>query len=137
MCGVCMCLFVIACVCVCAYHGVVSPLSQAVVHGDLLSLSDVSDGDDHQTHLAATVHLSDTAVRGGGYTDPPAPPLATPAPPPSPFSYEPPGEEERNKKPSTQCTHTQADTHKMRACTLLKVIPDHPNPEHSHLYTQP
>lgn len=43
---------------------VLSPLCQAVVHSDLLSLGDVSDGDYNQSHLAATVDLSDATVRG-------------------------------------------------------------------------
>lgn len=45
---------------------VLSPLCQAVIHSDLLPLGDVSDGDNDQSHLAATVDLSDAAVRGGG-----------------------------------------------------------------------
>lgn len=44
---------------------VLPPLCQAVVHGDLFPLGDVSDGDNDQPHLAATVDFSDAAVRGG------------------------------------------------------------------------
>lgn len=44
---------------------ILSPLCQAVVHSDLLPFGDVSDGDNDQPHLAATVDLSDAAVRGG------------------------------------------------------------------------
>lgn len=57
------------------HHSVVSPLSQAVVNGDLLSLGDVSDRYDDQTHLAPTVYLADAAVwrRGVHPRRPPAP----------------------------------------------------------------
>lgn len=44
---------------------VLSPFSQAVVHSDLLPLGNVSDGNNDQPHLAATVDLSDAAVGGG------------------------------------------------------------------------
>lgn len=44
---------------------ILSPLCQAVVHSDLLPFGDVSDGDNHQPHLTATVNFSDAAVRGG------------------------------------------------------------------------
>lgn len=45
------------------HHSVFSPVSQAVIHRDLLPLGDVSYGDDHQPDLRATVNLSNAAVR--------------------------------------------------------------------------
>ncbi|KAG7241270.1 hypothetical protein INR49_025788 [Caranx melampygus] len=43
------------------YHG-----NPTVIHSDLLPLGDVSDGNNDQPHLAATVDLSDAAVGEGG-----------------------------------------------------------------------
>lgn len=43
---------------------VLSPLCQAVVHSNLFPFGDVSDGDNNQSHLAATVDLSDATVGG-------------------------------------------------------------------------
>lgn len=43
---------------------VLPPLGQAVVHSNLFPFGDVSDGDNNQSHLAATMDLPDATVRG-------------------------------------------------------------------------
>lgn len=43
---------------------ILSPFSQAVVHSDLFPFGDVTDGYNNQSHLAATMDLSDATVRG-------------------------------------------------------------------------
>lgn len=44
------------------HHGVLSPVSQAVIHRDLLPFGDVSYGDDHKPDLRAAVNLSNATV---------------------------------------------------------------------------
>lgn len=45
-----------------AHHGILSPVAQAVVHGDLLAFGNVSDGYDDEPDLTPTMHLSNPAV---------------------------------------------------------------------------
>lgn len=45
-----------------SHHSILAPVSQAVVHCDLLSLCNISDCDDHQPYLGPTVDFSYTTV---------------------------------------------------------------------------
>ncbi len=48
-----------------AYHGIFSPVGQAVVHCDLLAFGNVSNGYDDEPDLTPTMHLSNPAVGRG------------------------------------------------------------------------
>lgn len=53
-------------------QSVFSPLSQTVIHSDLLPFSDVADRYDDQSHLISTVHFTNAAVWWWGVRDRPS-----------------------------------------------------------------